>query len=75
LTEKEIEGGKACDDSHEFVRHREYLGRPLIEPRHVNSQHSVDTEKSIYADRRSPDSRRFSVAQTTWSSIPVFSKS
>ena len=50
-----LECGKACDDFHEFVRHREYLGLPLIEPRHVSSQHSVNTEKSIYADRLGPE--------------------
>ncbi len=46
-----LECGDQCDDFHEFIRCREYLGRPLIHPVHGGGRHCVDTEKAIYAER------------------------
>jgi heptosyltransferase-1 len=46
-----LECGSECDDFYEFIKTKEFLGRPLIQPQHGGSQHCVDTEKSIYAQR------------------------
>jgi len=45
-----LECGAQCDDFIKFVHAREFLGRPLIQPRHIPGRHCVDTEKSIYGD-------------------------
>ena len=45
-----LECGSECDDFIRFVNHREFCGRPLVQPRHRADRHCVDTEKSIYAD-------------------------
>ena len=45
-----LECGNECDDFIRFVNHREFCGRPLVQPRHQADRHCVDTEKSIYAD-------------------------
>jgi heptosyltransferase-2 len=44
-----LECGAQCDDFVRFVHARKFLGRPLIQPRHIPGRHCVDTEKSIYA--------------------------
>jgi len=44
-----LECGAQCDDFIKFVQTREFLGRPLIQPRHIPGRHCVDTEKTIYA--------------------------
>lgn len=62
-----LECGEECDDFHEFVRYREYLGRPLIDPCHVSGQHCVDTEKSIYAGRLGHEATE---AAEPWLDIP-----
>lgn len=49
-----LECGNECDDFHQFIQSREFLGRPMIQPQHSGNQHCVDTEKSIYAGRLGP---------------------
>lgn len=44
-----LECGAQCDDFIKIVHTREFLGRPLIQPRHIPGRHCVDTEKAIYA--------------------------
>jgi len=44
-----LECGGECDDFYKFVHHREFCGRPLLQPQHQADRHCVDTEKSIYA--------------------------
>lgn len=44
-----LECGTECDDFIKFVQHREFCGRPLIEPQHQAGRHCVDTEKTIYS--------------------------
>ena len=46
-----LECGSECDDFHDFIKTKEFLGRPLIQPQHAGGQHCIETEKSIYADR------------------------
>ena len=46
-----LECGTECDDFFEFVKTREFCGRPLVQPHHIPGRHCVDTEKTIYADR------------------------
>ncbi|MGA9573758.1 MAG: glycosyltransferase family 9 protein [Lysobacterales bacterium] len=50
-----LECGSECDDFIRFVHHREFCGRPLIEPSHRPGRHCVDTEKSIYAALLGPE--------------------
>ena len=50
-----LECGKECDDFIRFVHHREFCGRPQIEPAHQVGRHCVDTEKTIYAELLDPD--------------------
>lgn len=45
-----LECGSQCDDFIRFVHHEQFLGRPLVEPKHLPDRHCVDTEKTIYAD-------------------------
>lgn len=45
-----LECGSECDDFIRFVQHREFCGRPLIEPQHQAGRHCVDTEKTIYSE-------------------------
>ncbi len=45
-----LECGRECDDFIKFVQHREFCGRPLVEPQHQAGRHCVDTEKTIYSD-------------------------
>ena len=49
-----LECGSECDDFIRFVQHREFCGRPLIQPRHRADRHCVDTEKTVYADLLGP---------------------
>lgn len=44
-----LECGAQCDDFIKIVHTQEFLGRPLIQPRHIPGRHCVDTEKAIYA--------------------------
>ena len=50
-----LECGRECDDFIKFVHHREFCGRPLVEPKHSPDRHCVDTEKSIYAELLGPE--------------------
>jgi len=49
-----LECGGECDDFIKFVHHREFCGRPLVNPRHRADRHCVDTEKTIYAELLGP---------------------